>query len=127
MAQLDILHLSAPNLLVSLAVLFFGYNIIHSFYHGARIRKLGPRAPIRRHYLPYGIDIAYEAVMTAVGAVAPKELDVILTHPPKAQDVDIEDSKNDLTIQAPYQEQPRKPRSKLRKAMILTALYETRC
>ena len=66
MAQFDISHLSTPHLLGALVVLFVGYKITQSLYFNARIRKLGARAPVRKHYLPYGIDIAYDAVMTAM-------------------------------------------------------------
>jgi cytochrome P450 len=66
MAQLDISHLSTPHLIGALVILFFGYNIAFTLIVNARIRKLGARAPVRKHYLPYGIDIAYNAVVTAL-------------------------------------------------------------
>lgn len=66
MALLDTSLLTKEYLIVALGILFFGYNIAYSVVVNARIRKLGARAPVRKHYLPYGVDIAYDAVMTAL-------------------------------------------------------------
>lgn len=66
MAQLDISGFSTPHLIGALVILFIGYKITQSLSINARIRKLGARAPVRKHYLPYGIDIAYDAVNSAL-------------------------------------------------------------
>ena len=61
--------------------------------------------------------------MAPDGAVALKELDIIAPDCKNTQDVDIEDAKNHFSTEASASEPPSKPRSKFRKAMILTALY----
>lgn len=66
MAQLDTTHLSTPQLLGALAALYIGYSVARRFYINAQINKLGARAPLRSSYLPWGIDIAWEAVQSAL-------------------------------------------------------------
>jgi hypothetical protein len=59
-------YLSTPYLLGAIAILYISYNIVQRHYTDARIRKLGARAPIRKTYIPYGIDMAYEVVTHAM-------------------------------------------------------------
>lgn len=66
MAQLDIMHLSTPQLVGALAALFISYNVARKFYVNAQIKKLGARAPIRKSYLPLNIDLVWEAVQSAL-------------------------------------------------------------
>ncbi|CAA9959190.1 Cytochrome P450 52A11 [Pyrenophora teres f. maculata] len=58
--------LSTPYLLGAFVVLFISYRVARQVYIDARIRKLGARAPIRRAYVPYGLDFAYNAVVCAM-------------------------------------------------------------
>jgi hypothetical protein len=60
------LELSAPYLLGAIAIAYIGYNIGQRLYIDARIRKLGARAPIRKTYVPYGLDLAYEVLTYAM-------------------------------------------------------------
>jgi hypothetical protein len=59
-------YLSTPYLLSAIAILYIGYNIAQRLRFDARIRKLGARAPVRKSYIPYGLDIAYEVVAYAM-------------------------------------------------------------
>lgn len=54
------------HLVGALAILFIGYSIASNLLQNARIRKLGARAPMRRNKLPFGIDMAYEAVTSSL-------------------------------------------------------------
>lgn len=54
--------LSPSSLGGAILVLFILYKISYKLYINARLRKLGARAPVRRSYLPYGVDMAYELV-----------------------------------------------------------------
>ncbi|EOA83553.1 hypothetical protein ACJQWK_00230 [Exserohilum turcicum] len=58
--------LSTPQLLGALGILYIAYNIGHKLYLNAQIRKLGARAPTRTTYLPFGVDMAYQAVQSAL-------------------------------------------------------------
>ncbi|KAF9701948.1 hypothetical protein EKO04_001112 [Ascochyta lentis] len=62
MANIMPTHLSTPYLLGGLIVLYIGYRIISTMQINARIRKLGARAPVRKTYVPFGLDMAYEVV-----------------------------------------------------------------
>ena len=59
-------YLSTPYLLGAIAILYIGYNIAQRLHLDARIRKLGARAPVRKTYFPYGLDMAYEVVTYAM-------------------------------------------------------------
>lgn len=47
-------------------VLFIAYQIASKLYENVQIRRLGARAPIRRSYLPYSLDQAYEIISHAI-------------------------------------------------------------
>jgi len=66
MTELKIMNISTPYLLGAVAVLFIGYRVVQRFYIDARIRKLGARAPVRKTYVPYGLDMAYEVITYAL-------------------------------------------------------------
>jgi hypothetical protein len=66
MTELKGLTLSTPYLLGAVVVLFIGYRIVQQVSTDARIRKLGARAPVRKTYFPYGVDMAYEVVTHAL-------------------------------------------------------------
>jgi hypothetical protein len=57
---------STPYLLGGAAVLYVVYHIALALRDSARIRKLGARAPVRRSYAPWGIDIAYDVLSHAL-------------------------------------------------------------
>jgi hypothetical protein len=58
--------ISAPYLLLGAAVLYFAYNIVLKLQKDTHIRKLGARAPIRRSYLPWSVDFAYDVLKHAM-------------------------------------------------------------
>jgi cytochrome P450 len=58
--------ISAPYLLLGAAALYFAYNIVLKLQKDAHIRKLGARAPIRRSYLPWSVDFAYDVLKNAM-------------------------------------------------------------
>jgi len=62
MAQSLSLPVSTPSLLLGAVIFIALYNIATIFRKNARIGRLGARAPIRRSWAPYGIDIAYDIV-----------------------------------------------------------------
>lgn len=66
MAQLDTMHLSMPQLVGALAALYISYTVARKFYINAKINKMGARAPVRKSYLPWHIDIIWEAVQSAL-------------------------------------------------------------
>jgi cytochrome P450 len=66
MASIIPAHLSTPYLLGGLLVIYIGYRIASAARINARICKLGARAPIRKTYVPLGVDIAYEVVSHAL-------------------------------------------------------------
>ena len=66
MANIIPAHLSTPYLLGGLIVLYIGYSIASTALINARIRKLGARAPVRKTYVPLGLDMAYEVVSYAL-------------------------------------------------------------
>jgi cytochrome P450 len=66
MANIVLEHLSTPYLLGGLIVLYIGYRIASTVLINAKIRKLGARAPVRKTYVPLGLDIAYEVVSHAL-------------------------------------------------------------
>jgi hypothetical protein len=66
MLELTNTHLSTPYFLGVIVVLYIGYNISQRLDIDARIRKLGARAPIRKTYVPYGLDMAYEVITYAL-------------------------------------------------------------
>ncbi|CBX95930.1 similar to cytochrome P450 alkane hydroxylase [Plenodomus lingam JN3] len=70
MFQIIPTHPSTSYLFGVAAVLLVGYQITRYLYIDARIRKLGARAPVRRAYAPWGIDIAYTAVSHALNNTA---------------------------------------------------------
>ncbi|KAF2687986.1 cytochrome P450 [Lentithecium fluviatile CBS 122367] len=53
---------STSEVIGAVLVLFIAYQIFRKLYVDARLRKLGGRAPIRRSYWPYGLDLAYELI-----------------------------------------------------------------
>ncbi|KAH6644401.1 cytochrome P450 alkane hydroxylase-like protein [Boeremia exigua] len=59
-------HLSTPYLLGCVAILYIGYKVALTIQINARIHKLGARAPVRKTYVPMGLDMAYEAVTHAL-------------------------------------------------------------
>lgn len=59
-------QLSYPYLLGALGVLYVGYRIIQILHKNAKIAKLGARAPVRKTYAPWGIDLAYDVVTAAL-------------------------------------------------------------
>jgi hypothetical protein len=63
MIELKSTQLSTPYLLGAVAIFYVCYIIAQRLYIDARIRKLGARAPIRKTYAPWGLDMAYEVVM----------------------------------------------------------------
>lgn len=66
MNELKSINFSIFHLLGAALVLFISYKIVYNFSINARIRKLGARAPVRKTYLPYGLDMAYEVVTYAL-------------------------------------------------------------
>ncbi|KAH8726506.1 cytochrome P450 [Phaeosphaeriaceae sp. PMI808] len=62
MVQLANMDVSTPYLLLGAVVLITTYNIAAKLYVNAQIHKLGGRAPIRRTYLPFGLDFGYTIV-----------------------------------------------------------------
>lgn len=66
MAELKSTSISTSYLLGAAVVLFLSYKIIQRLSVSARIRKLGARAPVRRTYFPYGLDMAYEVITFAL-------------------------------------------------------------
>lgn len=66
MANIIPAHLSTPYLLGGLLVLYIGYRVAYTARINARIRKLGARAPVRKTYVPMGLDMAYEVVSYAL-------------------------------------------------------------
>lgn len=66
MTELTSMNISTPYLLGAVIVLFIGYTTLQRFYIDARIRKLGARAPVRKTYLPYGLDLAYDIIRQAL-------------------------------------------------------------
>ncbi|KAF1937855.1 cytochrome P450 [Clathrospora elynae] len=58
-------YFSTPYFLGAVAILYVSYTIAQRLYTDARIRKLGARAPIRKTYFPYGLDMAYDVVVYA--------------------------------------------------------------
>lgn len=58
-------HLSTPYLLGAVVVLYVGFLVTRALVLDARIRKLGARAPVRKSYAPWGVDMAYEVIMAA--------------------------------------------------------------
>lgn len=59
-------QLTAPYILTASVILYIAYRFSRSLYRDARIRKLGARAPTRTSYLPWGLDLAYDAVSYAM-------------------------------------------------------------
>lgn len=57
---------STPHLLGAVVVLYIAYKISVVISINAQIRKLGARAPVRRSYVPWGLDMAYEVLMSAL-------------------------------------------------------------
>jgi cytochrome P450 len=55
-------NVSTTQIAGAVLILFIAYRITSKLYVDARLRKLGARAPIRRSYWPYSIDIAYELI-----------------------------------------------------------------
>jgi hypothetical protein len=66
MADLTSTHLSTPYLLGGIIVLYIGYRLALRIHINARIRKLGARAPVRKTYVPMGLDMAFEVVSYAL-------------------------------------------------------------
>ncbi|KAH7064272.1 cytochrome P450 52A11 [Paraphoma chrysanthemicola] len=65
MTKLAGVDVSAPYLLLGAAVLFVVYNVAFRLQKNAQINRLGARAPVRKSYLPYGIDLAYDMISNA--------------------------------------------------------------
>jgi cytochrome P450 len=65
MVQLASNDVPLPYLLVAAGVFYFVYNLAVRIHKDARIRKLGARGPVRRSYLPWGVDMAYDMVQHA--------------------------------------------------------------
>jgi len=55
-------HVSTIHLLGGLFLLYISYKIAKTIQTNAKINKLGARAPVRKSYVPWGMDIAYEVV-----------------------------------------------------------------
>lgn len=66
MVDLKSTQLTTPYILGAVAITYVVYRISNALYIDARIRKLGARAPYRRSYAPWGLDMAYEAVIHAL-------------------------------------------------------------
>lgn len=66
MIELSRTHVSTPYLVGAVLFLYLGYRYAQWFLLDARIRKLGARAPVRKSYAPWGIDMAYEVVRAAM-------------------------------------------------------------
>ena len=54
-----------PYLIVAAGVLYFVYNAAVRIHKDARIRKLGARGPVRKAYLPWSVDLAYDMISAA--------------------------------------------------------------
>lgn len=54
-----------PYLIVAAGVLYFVYNAAVRIHNHARIRKLGARGPVRKAYLPWSVDLAYDMISAA--------------------------------------------------------------
>ncbi|PSN64300.1 cytochrome P450 alkane hydroxylase-like protein [Corynespora cassiicola Philippines] len=59
-------YLSTPNLLSVSLVLYIVYKIVYTVQQNVKIRRLGARAPVRKTYLPFGIDMVYNVVTHAL-------------------------------------------------------------
>lgn len=59
-------NIPLPFLALGVVVVFIGYSTVLRLQRDARIRKLGARAPVRRAYLPFGFDMAYDVVQHAL-------------------------------------------------------------
>ena len=66
MAEFKSTNFSTSYLLGAAVLLLLSYRIVQRFSINARIRKLGARAPVRKTYFPYGLDMAYEVVTFAL-------------------------------------------------------------
>jgi cytochrome P450 len=60
------INISTPYLVLGAVVLCVAYSAVIKTRKNAHIRQLGARAPIRKSYLPYGIDLAYEVLTYAM-------------------------------------------------------------
>jgi cytochrome P450 len=59
-------NIALSHLLLGAGALFIVYNIAARIHKNAQIKRLGARAPVRKSYLPYGIDLAYEVLTNAM-------------------------------------------------------------
>ncbi|KAF1919381.1 cytochrome P450 52A11 [Ampelomyces quisqualis] len=53
-------------ILLGATVLYIAYGALATFRKNARINQLGARAPIRKSYLPWGLDLAYDIIANAL-------------------------------------------------------------
>jgi cytochrome P450 len=53
-------------LVLGAVALYGAYSIATRIQKNAQIKRLGARAPVRKSYLPYGIDLAYEVITYAL-------------------------------------------------------------
>ncbi|KAF2640271.1 cytochrome P450 52A11 [Massarina eburnea CBS 473.64] len=60
------ISLSNTHLLVAGVALVLAYNIFSTIAFNAKLRKLGARAPIRKSYFPFGLDILYELISLSI-------------------------------------------------------------
>jgi hypothetical protein len=66
MFELKNIQLSVPHVLGTIAIIYVTCGIFWKLYINARIRKLGARAPIRKTYVPWGLDMVYDLVRHAL-------------------------------------------------------------
>jgi hypothetical protein len=66
MFELKNIQLSVPHVLGTIAIIYVTCGISWKLYIDARIRKLGARAPVRKTYVPWGLDMVYDLVRHAL-------------------------------------------------------------
>ncbi|KAF1979634.1 cytochrome P450 [Bimuria novae-zelandiae CBS 107.79] len=66
MLQVQGVTITTPKLLSGLFILYIVYAVAAKLSYNAKLRKLGARAPIRRTWLPFELDLAYGVVKAAL-------------------------------------------------------------
>jgi hypothetical protein len=66
MLELILSNLTVTNALLSLLAVYLLRKLIRNTLESRRIRRLGARAPVRRTYMPLGLDMLYDAITSAL-------------------------------------------------------------
>ena len=66
MLELILSNLTVTNALLSLFAVYLLRKLIRNTLESRRIRRLGARAPVRRTYMPLGLDMLYDAITSAL-------------------------------------------------------------